>query len=148
MRAHICLLALCCALRDWGKLQALLCLPKENILEIVGGLFDRVDSQHRGSLTWIKFGEAMLLLCGKEFSVRTLSLCHSSSNRLCVFVRKSLICRGLGHAAAKGFSPMLQPRFSGKKIQWTRTVCVYWAEKAQRHRAPLVYDRQSLGLSP
>jgi len=54
--------------RDWGKLQALLCLPKENILEIVGGLFDRVDSQHRGSLTWIKFGEAMLLLCGKEFS--------------------------------------------------------------------------------
>ena len=47
-------------------------MPRESILDIIKVLYDKVDSRHEGLLSWEKFGEAMLLLCGKHFSVRAL----------------------------------------------------------------------------
>ena len=51
-------------------MQSLLQLSKEAILEIISGLYNKVDFQGEGSLSWEKFGDAMLLLCGRHFSVR------------------------------------------------------------------------------
>jgi hypothetical protein len=55
--------------RDWTGLQTLLKLPKEGISDVVKKLFDKVDTHREGSVPWDKFGDAMLLLCGKHFSV-------------------------------------------------------------------------------
>ena len=55
--------------RDWTRLQTLLKLPKEDIVDVVKNLFERVDVEHHGSVPWGKFCDAMLLLCGKRFSV-------------------------------------------------------------------------------
>jgi hypothetical protein len=55
--------------RDWTGLQTLLKLPKEGIVDVVKKLFDKVDTHREGSVPWDKFGDAMILLCGKNFSV-------------------------------------------------------------------------------
>lgn len=44
-------------------------LEKEHIVDIARCVFDKVDSQSQGCLPWPNLGEAMLLLCGKHFSV-------------------------------------------------------------------------------
>jgi len=56
--------------RDWSRMQTMLQLEKEHIVDIVRCVFDKVDSQSHGCLPWPNLGEAMLLLCGKHFSVR------------------------------------------------------------------------------
>lgn len=38
-------------------------------MDVVKKLFDKVDTHREGSVPWDKFGDAMLLLCGKKFSV-------------------------------------------------------------------------------
>jgi len=63
--------------RDWTRLQTLLKLPKEDIVDVVKNLFERVDVEHHGSVPWGKFCDAMLLLCGKRFSdIELTALCE------------------------------------------------------------------------
>ena len=50
-------------------MQAMFQLAKNNIVQIVNCVYDKVQPQFQGGLSWHKLGEAMLLLCGKHFSV-------------------------------------------------------------------------------
>lgn len=62
--------------RDWSRMQTMLQLEKEHIVDIARCVFDKVDSQSQGCLPWPNLGEAMLLLCGKHFSeMEVAALC-------------------------------------------------------------------------
>ena len=72
-------------------MQTLLQFPKDQILQIISGIFDNVKGHQEDSLSWEKLGEAMVLLFGKPFSVRhTLSVCtgdeldHVQLKKLCM----------------------------------------------------------------
>ena len=59
--------------RDWNRLQALLHIERQNILEIVTGLFERMKSKKTTTLSLAKLGDAMLLLCARHFTRRELA---------------------------------------------------------------------------
>ena len=59
--------------RDWNRLQALLHIERQNIMEIVTGLFERMKSKKTTTLSLAKLGDAMLLLCGRHFTGRELA---------------------------------------------------------------------------